>query len=1117
MNYWTSMNKESFMASSQTADNSAQSKTSQGGEGDINTGTTRNPDSSDKQANNGLNGQIFKSGPLFISSKGIGWTSWKKRWFILTRTSLIFFRNDPNVPPPRGSEVNLTLGGIDLNNSGSVVVKADKKLLTVLFPDGHDGRAFTLKAETLEDLHEWKAALENALAQAPSAALAMGQNGIFRSDATDQVEASTEQWKGKPPVKSMVVGRPVLLALEDIDGSPSFLEKALRFIEEYGIKVEGILRQSADVEEVERRVRDYEQGKDEFSAEEDAHVIGDCIKHVLREMPSSPVPATCCTALIDAYRTERGGRVDAMRAAIYETFPEPNRRLLQRILQMMLTVAAHKSVNRMTLSALAACMAPLLLRPLLAGDCELEDDFNMGGDGSIQLLQAAAAANHAQAIVIILLEEHEKIFDENHLQEGSLSSELYTESEDGDDEDDDFTDNDIPEDDGYHDAHNGLESEIDDDTEHSTSERLSGSCSYVGSDVSDDKDVGYHNDANVTSHKDHEVVHRSQIPEKTAQTLSLEKYNDQNPSSTSQTPVPKDVFPREDILQYENRNFLAAIQESNELSGEVTASASEMLKSANHTLPSKNPKFTNKSNEPVLRSKRPTIWGRTSARKNLSMESIDYSSEDEIAIQRLESTKCDLQDKIAKEVKGNGILQVSLERRKETLHERRLALEKDVEKLREQLQKERDLRASLESGLMNMKRGQISCASAIDSKTRADLQEVALAEADIINLKQKVSDLRGQLNNQLQRSYASLCESCNKHLFVRDKSAEKNLKGDVNSTIVNQREKIPKCDDVLAGARESEEMQKQSFPSPSAEPFDDQKNESASQDDTSSSDISCSSPTEELHNIGTTAQSKKICPVNENANSEVDLESSRTQAQHPPSSASRRSRYKQQLGTANQSSTIISGSRSTPFTEEPTTIACNNIPYKSRNVNATLAAVSENAKSQMEDSASSADGQHSEKQQTNSTNLRSKSLSIDSIPPSEQQTIARQHVASKRIFSKGEVVRKETQDLPSLPSKQQPSQKHQSSTTNVNSSKSQGSSSVLSAEEPTTVGRGASSKKISSKAEEAGSSSSFALAKLTNRLNFLKERRAQLVNELQNLDTTRTLGPPGPPPRTNSR
>lgn len=35
---------------------------------------------------------------------------------------------------------------------------------------------------------------------------------------------------------STIIGRPVLLALEDVDGNPSFLEKALRFIEQYGNK-----------------------------------------------------------------------------------------------------------------------------------------------------------------------------------------------------------------------------------------------------------------------------------------------------------------------------------------------------------------------------------------------------------------------------------------------------------------------------------------------------------------------------------------------------------------------------------------------------------------------------------------------------------------------------------------------------------------------------------------------------------------------------------------------------------------------------------------------------------------------------------------------------------------
>lgn len=44
---------------------------------------------------------------------------------------------------------------------------------------------FFLQADTMEDLHEWKAALENALTQAPSASHVMGQNGIFRNDHAD--------------------------------------------------------------------------------------------------------------------------------------------------------------------------------------------------------------------------------------------------------------------------------------------------------------------------------------------------------------------------------------------------------------------------------------------------------------------------------------------------------------------------------------------------------------------------------------------------------------------------------------------------------------------------------------------------------------------------------------------------------------------------------------------------------------------------------------------------------------------------------------------------------------------------------------------------------------------
>ncbi|ONL96074.1 Rho GTPase activation protein (RhoGAP) with PH domain [Zea mays] len=295
------------VSSSQSPENVGQLKVCQCGSGDSNFQITNKSDGGENSPTTCPNCQVLKSGNLLLSSKGIGWTVWKKRWFILTRTSLVFFRSDPNVPPPRGSEPIVTLGGIDLNNTASMIVKEERKLITVVFPDGRDGRTFTLKAETTEDLNEWRSALENALAQAPSVVNTAGQLPVVSTDITEPVEAAVEQSENKS-----VIGRPAEFALVDADGTTAFLQKALKFIEDYGVKVEGILRQSADVEEVKRRVQDYEKGKNEFSPEEDAHVIGDCIKCILREMPSSPIPAPCCTALVRAYRTDKTKRLDAM-------------------------------------------------------------------------------------------------------------------------------------------------------------------------------------------------------------------------------------------------------------------------------------------------------------------------------------------------------------------------------------------------------------------------------------------------------------------------------------------------------------------------------------------------------------------------------------------------------------------------------------------------------------------------------------------------------------------------------------------------------------------------------------------------------------------------------------
>ncbi|KOM41797.1 hypothetical protein LR48_Vigan04g199500 [Vigna angularis] len=744
-----------------------------------------------QRSQGGTGNMIFKSGPLFISSKGIGWTSWKKRWFILTQTSLVFFRSDPNAIPQKGNEVNLTLGGIDLNNSGSVVIKADKKLLTVQFPDVHDGRAFTLKAETMEDLYEWKTALENALALAPSATNGTEQNGIPRNKQTDSIDISVNQLKDREPAKSTVIGRPILLALEDVDGTPSFLEKALTFIEEHGANVEGILRQAADVDEVERRVREYEQGRVEFSPDEDAHVIGDCIKHVLRELPSSPVPASCCKALLESCRTERGSRVAAMREAINDTFPEPNRRLLQRILMMMQSVASRKAVNRMSSSAVAACMAPLLLRPLLAGECEIENDFDVGGDGSLQLLQAAAAANHAQAICITLLEEYNNIFGE-----GSMSPDIYTDSDEvsGSESEDEATDDEV----SYDDDEEYDEEEDDDESVHdSEGEDDLVSESYSGTEDSE-ADYEEHDHASSSSKS-------SVLTEKSKATRKLS-----SKSLEVSLPEQKDIKSSEHLTSPKKTDYG---DQSNKRVDKVGNAIDEAaLQNLNSPGPAIK-KSNTMSNGPAPRHR--TTLGRTSARKNLSMESIDISIEDEDEIERLEASRSELQTQIAEQVKANAELQSQVDNQKKALDERRLSLEQEVARLHEQLNKEKNSRAALEN--------------------KAELEELALVEADLASLEWKVGELVARLNAQLERNIGTTSEFSNQPRQMSNQERRLKYKADAEAAASTQSDRSISKGTVMAqqqdthtvGAESDTERKPESTPLPNKHPPSSSKRSSS--------------------------------------------------------------------------------------------------------------------------------------------------------------------------------------------------------------------------------------------------------------------------------------------------
>lgn len=52
-------------------------------------------------------------------------------------------------------------------------------------------------------------------------------------------------------------------------------------------------------------------------------------------------------------------------------------------------------------------------------------------------------------------------------------------------------------------------------------------------------------------------------------------------------------------------------------------------------------------------------------------------------------------------------------------------------------------------------------------KTRAELEEIALAEADVARLKQKVAELHQQLNQQRQTNLGSFSDARDNHQYLQ--------------------------------------------------------------------------------------------------------------------------------------------------------------------------------------------------------------------------------------------------------------------------------------------------------------------------------------------------------------
>ncbi|RWW05945.1 hypothetical protein GW17_00030757 [Ensete ventricosum] len=294
----------------------------------------------------------------------------------------------------------------------------------------------------------------------------------------------------------------------------------------------------------------------------------------------------------------------------------------------MQVITSHTAENRMTPSAVAACMAPLLLRPLLAGECELDDDFDMNGDSSAQLLAAANAANNAQAIITSLLEEYEIITSsqEGNSQRCSLSSDSQI-GDTGSEESTDDVNTDVK-DNGYHDAENDAEPDMNDDNdERVLSGKLSESSGYAGSDLYEYKVFCSQFYISFSARQefadddsDPESPHDNQSSATKTELLGAKVQHNEQASAHRSS---------EKSLTEKDASSVLATQESPLSMGEILSSLHPGTSFPAHVTEYNVDRFSSKVNGSHTYMKRTNFWGRNNARKNQPLEQVDSSGEEE--------------------------------------------------------------------------------------------------------------------------------------------------------------------------------------------------------------------------------------------------------------------------------------------------------------------------------------------------------------------------------------------------------------------------------------------------------------------------------------------------------
>eukprot|EP00004_Rigifila_ramosa_P019961 TRINITY_DN5151_c0_g1_i1.p1 TRINITY_DN5151_c0_g1~~TRINITY_DN5151_c0_g1_i1.p1 ORF type:complete len:807 (+),score=217.63 TRINITY_DN5151_c0_g1_i1:35-2422(+) len=145
---------------------------------------------------------------------------------------------------------------------------------------------------------------------------------------------------------------------------PAIFSRCVAFIQEKGMKNEGIFRLSGDKSEIQKLKTAFDSGQD-FSIEsitQDPNAVAGCLKMWLRELPEPLFPFSVYSPLLDTQELPPQEKLAGVSAIIKE-LPHSHLVCLSALLSFLSNVASFAAHNKMTSANLSIVFGPNILRP----------------------------------------------------------------------------------------------------------------------------------------------------------------------------------------------------------------------------------------------------------------------------------------------------------------------------------------------------------------------------------------------------------------------------------------------------------------------------------------------------------------------------------------------------------------------------------------------------------------------------------------------------------------------------------------------------------------------------------------------------------------------------------